>query len=132
MAPAQPRAAAPAAPAPTIATIAPRAPTAPAPSAGERAALAGQYAQRLHALIAAHKIYPPQSLQHGEEGTVTLRIVVAGDGQLLDVRPLAAAPSRLLTASLAAVQASTPLPPLPAALGRARQIFEVAVVYKIE
>ena len=132
--PPQPQAApaTPTTPAPALAMIAPHAPTAPTLTTGEREALAGQYAERLHTLIAEHRIYPPQSLLHGEQGTVTLRIVVAGNGQLLDVRPAAAAPSRLVSASLAAVQAAAPLPPLPVALGAARQTFEVAVVYKIE
>jgi TonB family protein len=94
--------------------------------------LIGQYAAKLRELIAAHRIYPEQSLRRGEEGSVKLRIVLTSDGGLIDVHALSDAPSRLVTASLQAVRASAPFPPLPPALGASRNAFEVSVVYKIQ
>ena len=92
----------------------------------------GQYASRLQALIAAHKVYPALSLERGEEGTVLLRVTLAGDGALLNVRSVSDISSRLVGASLQALRASAPFPPLPVALGAASETFDVPLIYKIE
>jgi TonB family protein len=96
-----------------------------------RAGLTGQYAALLHAQIVRHRIYPEQALRRGEEGVVKLRLVLTRDGALREVKSLSDNPVRLVAASLEAVQAAVPFPPLPAALGSNEETFEVAVVYKI-
>jgi len=101
-------------------------------SYAEHEAVMNGYASILHALISEHREYPQQALLRGEEGTVKLRIVLAGNGGLVDVHALSNAPSHLVAASVEAVRASAPFPPLPTLLGSGQQAFEVSLVYRIQ
>ncbi|MFQ5705791.1 MAG: TonB family protein [Gemmatimonadales bacterium] len=90
-----------------------------------------RYLTKLFRMIDAKKRYPSQSLRRGEQGTVTVRLTLAADGTLLDVRATTRRPRRLVAASLKAVRDAAPFPPLPKALNRERTVFKLPVVYRI-
>ncbi len=108
---------------------APSPPPLPAGPAPDR--LLAAYARRVLAQLEQHKTYPIMSQRRGEEGTITLRITVAADGRVIDVHPVADGPSRLVHASLDAVTAAAPFPPLPAGLGANRMVFNLPITYRL-
>ena len=101
-------------------------------ASGTSQAEMNRYITTLFTMIDAKKVYPPQSLQRREEGTVVVKLKVAADGTLVDVSSPTESPSRLVNASLEAVRKAAPFPPLPASLKQAEAEFEVPVVYKLQ
>lgn len=86
---------------------------APVPEPAQQADFTA-YARQLLERLERHKTYPVLSARRGEEGIVTLRLVLARDGTLVSAEPIGDAPRRLVEASLAAVRAASPFPPVPA------------------
>jgi protein TonB len=101
-------------------------------STGTSQAEMNRYITTLFTMIDAKKVYPPQSLQRHEQGTVVVRLKIAADGKLVDANSPTEEPKRLVDASLDAVQRAAPFPPLPASLNKAEAEFEVPVVYKLQ
>ena len=91
-----------------------------------------RYITTLFTMIDAKKQYPPQSMQRREQGSVTLRLKIAADGQLIDASSPTEEPHRLVDASLEAVHRAAPFPPLPASLKKDQAEFDVPVVYKLQ
>ena len=89
------------------------------------------YARRLLEQLERHKTYPPLSARRGEEGIVTLRLVLARDGTVLSVEPSGDAPHRLVLASLEAVQAAAPFAPVPADFTGASAVFTLPIAYRL-
>lgn len=90
------------------------------------------YSRALLDRLERHKNYPAASQRRGEEGTITVRLTLAEDGQLVGVTPLSEGPTRLVEASLAAVQAAAPFPPLPAELGSRQAVFTLPITYRLQ
>lgn len=117
-----------------VAAVAPQAgppPPVAAPAPADEGVILAGYARRFLEQLERHKSYPALSLRRGEEGTVTIRITVAADGRVLDAHPVGEGPSRLETASLEAVAAAAPFPPLPSGLGGDRVVFNLPVTYRL-
>lgn len=91
-----------------------------------------RYVTTLFTMIDAKKVYPPQSLQRREQGTVVVKLEIAADGKLVDASSPTDDPKRLVDASLEAVRKAAPFPPLPASLKQAEAEFQVPVVYKLQ
>lgn len=121
--------------APPVALADPAPPPPPAAEVAPSAAKAGllaTYSRTLVDRLDRHKVYPPLSQRRGEEATITVRLTLSEDGQLIGVVPLGNGPGRLVEASLAAVQAAAPFPPLPAALGMRQAVFTLPIVYRLQ
>ncbi|MFZ0693839.1 MAG: energy transducer TonB, partial [Alphaproteobacteria bacterium] len=101
-------------------------------ASGTSQAEMNRYVTTLFTMIDAKKLYPPQSMQRHEEGTVVVRLKIAADGNLLDVTSPTTDPHRLVEASLDAVRKAAPFPALPASLGKSEAEFEVPVNYKLQ
>jgi protein TonB len=113
-------------PTPQVAALS--AATTPPPPRAEMMAL---YARRLLERLERHKTYPALSERRGEEGIVTLRLIVAADGALVAATPVGEAPRRLIEASLAAVQAAAPFPALPQDFAAAQVAFDLPIAYRL-
>lgn len=96
-----------------------------------RAEMMAFYARRLLDRLERHKTYPVLSERRGEEGIVTLRLIVAADGALVAATAIGEAPRRLVDASLAAVQAAAPFPALPRELAAAQAVFDLPIAYRL-
>jgi protein TonB len=101
-------------------------------STGTSQAEMNRYITTLFTMIDAKKVYPPQSLQRHEQGTVVIRLKIAADGKLVDANSPTDGLKRLVDASLDAVHRAAPFPPLPASLNKSEADFEVPVVYKLQ
>ncbi len=92
----------------------------------------GAYVGRLHQRIVSHRIYPPQAMRRREEGDVRLRILLAGDGSLVDIFNLAEASAQLTQAARAAIQSAAPFDPPPRGGGGERRLaFDVTVAFRL-
>jgi periplasmic protein TonB len=96
-----------------------------------KADVLAHYSRILLDRLERHKTYPVLAQRRGEEGTVTVRLTVSEDGRLLDVEPVGESPGRLVEASLAAVQAAAPFPPLPPELGSRQAVFNLPIIYRL-
>ncbi len=96
-----------------------------------KAEILARYSRTLLDRLERHKTYPLSSQRRGEEGTIVVRLTVAEDGHLIHVEPVGDGPHRLVEASLAAVQAGAPFPPLPAELGTRVAIFSLPITYRL-
>ena len=92
----------------------------------------GAYVGRLHQRIVSHRVYPPQAMRRREEGDVRLRILLAGDGSLVDIFNLAEASAQLTQAARAAIQSAAPFDPPPrGGGGELRLAFDVTVAFRL-
>lgn len=115
--------------APTAPTTQPQREAAPPPAVA--AVDYGAYVGRLHQRIAQHRIYPPQAMRRHEEGDVHLRILLSGDGRLLDILSLAEASAQLTRAARQAVESAAPFDPPPRLGGGERLAFDVTVAFRL-
>lgn len=122
--------AAPAAPetAPAASPPPPQVSAAPPPV---QADVLARYSRAVLERLERQKTYPILSQRRGEEGTVVVHLTVSEDGRLLDVEPQGNGPERLIEASLAAVRAAAPFPPLPPELGAHQVAFNLPIVYRL-
>ncbi|MEL7414539.1 MAG: TonB family protein [Pseudomonadota bacterium] len=88
------------------------------------------YLEELAELIREHKIYPDESRARGEQGEVTIEIVLGPDGSLIE-RFVARSSGfdALDAASLAAVAAAEPFPPLPEEVAQETVTYSVPLNY---
>lgn len=127
----------PAAVLPESGEAAPQAPAVAAAPVAAPAALAeavdyGAYVGRLHERIARYRVYPPQAMRRREEGDVRLRILLAGDGSLLDILSLAEASAQLTRAARQAIESAAPFDPPPRGGGGERRLaFDVTVAFRL-
>jgi periplasmic protein TonB len=109
--PTSPPGPAPTAPAEPAASAAPTAAQSPSP------AVAG-WNTLFSAWLAARKTYPDAARQHGEQGIVTLRFRVAGDGTVLEVALVTGSGSPVLDEAARALLRDAKLPPPQAEISR--------------
>lgn len=92
----------------------------------------GAYVGTLHERIARHRVYPPQAVRRREEGDVRLRILLAGDGSLVDILSLAEASAQLTQAARRAIESAAPFDPPPrGGGGEPRLAFDVTVAFRL-
>ncbi|EME69503.1 tonb family protein [Paramagnetospirillum caucaseum] len=92
----------------------------------------GAYVGILHERIARHRVYPPQAMRRREEGDVRLRILLAGDGSLVDILSLAEASAQLTQAARRAIESAAPFDPPPrGGGGELRLAFDVTVAFRL-
>lgn len=96
-----------------------------------KAELLARYSRLLLGQLERFKTYPVLSQRRGEEGTVLLRLTLAEDGRLLSAEPVGQGAERLVLASLAAVQAASPFPPLPEELNSHQLVFDLPITYQL-
>ena len=126
--PAPPAAAAPAPPSPR-----PPALTAPAPpaAAARQAAPDPRYIDRLAAAIERERDYPVAARRRGEQGRVTLTIVIATNGRLISADVVGSSGFDALDkAALGMVRRAT-LPPLAPGLGAESASFTIPIVFAV-
>lgn len=126
--PAPPAIAAPAPPSPL-----PPALTAPAPpaAAARQTAPDPRYIDRLAAAIERERDYPVAARRRGEQGRVTLAIVIATNGRLISAEVVGSSGFDALDkAALGMVRRAT-LPPLAAGLGAESASFTIPIVFAV-
>ncbi|QQS13637.1 MAG: TonB family protein [Rhodospirillales bacterium] len=130
--PAPPRAAAAPAPATTRETAAAPATSAGTPTVAPSAEIQMNYAALLLQRLQRYREYPRAARQRGEEGRVTLRVVIGAGGALVDVQVQGGSGFAALdAAALDMARRAAPFPPLPPALGAAQATFVVPVVFAL-
>jgi|GEM_PF-6366522 len=95
----------------------------------EKADILARYSGLLLERLERHKNYPLLSQRRNEEGTINIRLTLAQDGHLMQVELVGSGPPRLVEASLAAVEAAAPFPPLPVELGSRQAAFNLPITY---
>ncbi|HIJ62621.1 MAG TPA: TonB family protein [Rhodospirillaceae bacterium] len=96
-----------------------------------KAEVLARYSRQLLGRLENFKTYPALSQRRGEEGTILLRLTLAEDGRLISAEPLGDGAARLVQASLTAVQAASPFPPIPEELNSRQLVFDLPVSYRL-
>lgn len=90
------------------------------------------YLAGLRERIEAARAYPERARRMGQEGRVTVRLVVGADGKLLEVEIAEASSSSLLNrAAIQTIRSLSPLPPLPPELGGRLEVT-VPIAYHLD
>ena len=106
--------------------------TTAAPDPARIAQVERDYLARLAALIERNRFYPGAARRLREEGTVTLRLVLAGDGGFAELDVTGSSGSgRLDRAALETLQRVARFDPIPALLGRDSWSITVPIVYRL-
>lgn len=101
-----------------------------APTAAEAETARLGYGASIRAAIARRQNYPAVARDRGIAGAATLRVRVARDGRLMDVRVAGSSGSQALdAASLDAARAAAPFAPAPADAPGAVFTFQIRLVY---
>lgn len=112
-----------------------RASTASPSQASTQAASSQQrqaYLERLQERIARARFYPRRSRMRGEQGSVTVRFVLARDGSVGGLEVMQSSGiQRLDQAALKTVRRAAPFDPLPEALRRDEWAIEVPLVFRL-
>jgi protein TonB len=103
-----------------------------AASAGGAAAVDQAWEGELMAWLQAHKSYPAPARERAEEGAVTLGIVVARDGRVLNVVLAAGSGFEALDGAAVAMLRNARLPPFPAAMTQSEIMVKVPLRYTLE
>lgn len=102
------------------------------PSAPGAAAEWEGYLASLRDRIEAARAYPERARRMGQEGRVTVRLVVGGDGKILEVEMAETSPFSLLNrAAVETIRSLSPLPPLPPGLGDRLEVT-VPIAYHLD
>jgi protein TonB len=101
------------APPPTPAAAPP--PSQPAATVGADAA-ASNYWHSVRSSIVASLRYPPPARRRGIEGRVIVKLVIDGQGRLVQAVPISEAETLLKQAALTAIRTAAPFPPPPTAM----------------
>jgi protein TonB len=96
---------------------------------GRSGDLVAELAARIDAAVEARKVYPEAARRRGTEGSVKLRISVAGDGSLLAAKLAASSGSSLL--DRAALDLATEVFPMNNPAGRSLE-FQILVRYSLK
>jgi protein TonB len=99
---------------------------------GSATAIDQSWEGELSAWLQARKSYPAPARERGEEGAVTLAIVVARDGSVLDVALARKSGSDTLDAAAVAMLRNARVPPFPAAMPQAQVTVMVPLRYTLE
>lgn len=131
--PAAPRPTPPAVSAPAPPSALPPALTAPAPpaAAARQPTLDPRYIDRLAAAIERVRDYPVAARRRGEQGRVTLGIVVATDGRLLSADVVGSSGHEALDKAALAMVRRAALPPLTPGLGAESASFTIPIVFAV-
>lgn len=120
-APASPQAAAPVASSPVTPAVA-----APAPTIG------ADWRGSLAAWLQAHRHYPEDARERGEEGRAVIRFTVARDGRVLGYTLVGSSGSAALDAAAEAMFRNAQLPPFPASMAAAQVTVTVPIRFRLE
>jgi protein TonB len=131
--PVPPKPAPPAVAAPPPLPPAPAAPAAPAsPAAAPRRAVADpRYIDRLAAAIERERDYPVASRRRGEQGRVTLNIVIAANGHLISAEIVGSSGFDALDKAALGMVRRANLPPLGPQFGAESASFTIPIVFAV-
>ncbi|WP_143273218.1 energy transducer TonB [Azospirillum palustre] len=111
-------------------------PAAPAPPSDPHAnsdRQAADYFGTIQARLARHKIYPQAARLRREEGTVLVRFTIVADGTITGWTVVqGSGHGNLDRAAEEMIQRASPLPPIPAGMGRARIDITFPVRYALQ
>jgi protein TonB len=118
--------------APEAQTPGPAAPASP-PHADEAhtAAIDGGWMRQVGAWLAAHKTYPDEARQRGEEGRLAVRFTMDRSGRVTDVEVVRGSGSPALDRAAVAMLQDAALPPLPKAMPQATVTVTVQIRYAL-
>ena len=91
----------------------------------------GDYMERLSEYVETHKYYPEVAGRNGEQGTATIKALIARDGTVKDVRLEQSSESRMLDVALESMFRSKHLPPFPDDMKENEREFTITMTYEI-
>ena len=91
----------------------------------------GDYDDLLVQYAIAHLSYPEQAASNGEDGSVVIRITVARDGTVTDVRLVKSSIYRALDVNTMDIYRAKKMPPLPDYIQGASHDFTLQVNYEL-
>jgi TonB family protein len=91
----------------------------------------GDYMQLLSDYVETHKYYPEQAGRNGEQGTATIKAVIARDGTVKDVHLEQSSESRMLDVALLSMFRAKHLPPFPDDMREKEREFTITMTYEI-
>ena len=91
----------------------------------------GDYMEQLTDYVETHKYYPEQAGRNGEQGTATVKALIARDGTVKDVRLEQSSESRLLDVALLSMFRGKHLQPFPDDMKEKEKEFTITMTYEI-
>jgi protein TonB len=87
--------------------------------------------RQVGAWLAAHKTYPEEARQHGEEGRLAVRFTMDRSGRVTDAAVVRRSVSQALDHAALAMLQGAVLPPLPEAMTQASVTVTVQIRYAL-
>ncbi|BAI71424.1 protein [Azospirillum sp. B510] len=116
---------------PAVQTTAPAAPSPDAPLKSDRQA--ADYFGAIQARLARHKVYPPAARQRRQEGVVLVRFTIVADGTITGWAVVEGSGHAILDqAAEEMIRRASPLPPIPAEMGRTRIDITLPVRFALQ
>ena len=91
----------------------------------------GDYMELLSEYVETHKYYPEQAGRNGEQGTATIKALIARDGTVKDVHLEQSSESRMLDLALLSMFRDKHLPPFPDDMKENEREFTITMTYEI-
>ena len=91
----------------------------------------GDYDELLTEYVETHKYYPEQAGRNGEQGTATIKALIARDGTVKNVRLEQSSESRMLDVALLSMFRDKHLPPFPDDMKENEKEFTITMTYEI-
>jgi TonB family protein len=91
----------------------------------------GDYMELLSEYVETHKYYPEEAGRNGEQGTATIKALIARDGTVKDVRLEQSSDSRMLDVALLSMFRDKHLPPFPDDMKENEREFTITMTYEI-
>ena len=91
----------------------------------------GDYMEMLSEYVETHKYYPEQAGRNGEQGTAVVKVLMARDGTVKDVRLEQSSESHMLDAALESMFRDKHLPPFPDDMREGQKEFTISMTYEI-
>ena len=105
----------------------------PSPAAAAPAATIGaDWRASLAAWLQAHRHYPDQARQRGDEGRTVIRFTVARDGRVLGYTLVSSSGSASLDEAAEAMFRNAQLPPFPASMAESQVTVTVPIRFRLE
>lgn len=122
------------APAPAAPAVQTTAPAAPHPDASLKSdRQAADYFGAIQARLARHKVYPPAARQRRQEGIVLVRFTIVADGTITGWAVVEGSGHAILDqAAEEMIRRASPLPPIPAEMGRTRIDITLPVRFALQ
>ena len=122
------------APAPAVSAVQAAAPAAPSPDAPLKSdRQAADYFGAIQARLARHKVYPPAARQRRQEGIVLVRFTIVADGTITGWAVVDGSGHAILDqAAEEMIRRASPLPPIPAEMGRTRIDITLPVRFALQ